>query len=178
MIDYFLKWARLKRQQTTKERTAMAKKSGLAPNSIYPEDRDGDATVIERLLSSIPQRVMAEASYRCKAYARALMHFELHIRQERKYKSETDLQPLYAHLQKIYTHIDEPDGMEGIATKFRIPTIDQQILEHESCGNWAAAQTCYELSLQRNPDNMDHHVGLLNCLRNLGHIGTNLNFRV
>ena len=135
---------------------------------------DDDFSAISRVqsfLDNIPQLVRALAAFRCKSYARALMHYELHFRAERKYKSDLELQPIYSHLQKIYSHLDEVDGLEGIATKFIKPSLDEKILEHESCGMWTAAQTCNELALQRNPNELKYHLGLLNCLKNLNHLG-------
>jgi serine/threonine-protein kinase ATR len=38
-------------------------------------------------------------------------------------------------------------------------------------GLWTAAQTCNELALQRSPDVLKYHIGLLSCLMHLNHIG-------
>ncbi|KAJ3192851.1 serine/threonine-protein kinase M1 [Irineochytrium annulatum] len=135
------------------------------------DDRDSMRSRVESVLSHIPQAMMADASYRCKAYARALMHYEQHMRKERGKLSEIQMQPFYSQLQRIYFHLDEPDGMDGIATLCRNGSLEQQILEEEAAGRWTAAQTCYEMLLQRNKDNLDYHIGLINCLKNLGHLG-------
>ena len=34
-----------------------------------------------------------------------------------------------------------------------------------------SAQSCWEVRLQDQPNNVDYHLGLLRCLRNLGHYG-------
>ncbi|TPX68250.1 hypothetical protein SpCBS45565_g03305 [Spizellomyces sp. 'palustris'] len=176
LVDHLTQWLRLRRQEAAKRKAAQARRQGRYMNVDETDvDKDPSALQVESFLMRIPQSVMADASYCCRAYARALLHFEQHIRQERTSKDETALQPLYSHLQKIYAHLDEPDGMEGISTKFLTPSLEQQLLEHESAGRWTAAQTCYELSLQQEPDKLVYHIGLLNCLKNLGHLETLLN---
>ena len=122
------------------------------------------------MLSSIPELFIAKASFQGKAYARALLHYEKHIKQERM--TGKDDQEMYNFLQEIYSCLDEPDGMEGISTKLIQPTLEQQIREHESAGRWTAAQTCYEMSLQRDPTNIQNHIGLLKCWKQLGHFET------
>lgn len=172
LIDHLTRWLRLRRHHIAKQKAAQARRQGRYLD-VEKDDVDVDppAQKVEQLLARIPQALMADASYRCKAYARALLHFEQHVRQERADKDEAALQPLYAKLQKIYAHLDEPDGMEGISAKFLTPTLEQQILEHESAGRWTAAQTCYEVSLQRDPSKLVYHIGLMNCSKNLGHMG-------
>ncbi|KAJ3132201.1 serine/threonine-protein kinase M1 [Geranomyces variabilis] len=172
LVDHLTKWLRLRRREAARLRSTVARRQNRSVEEADVQD-DPSAKRIEHFLSLIPQSVMADASSFCQAYARALMHFENHIRLQRAASSDEDaLLPLYAHLQKLYSHLDEPDGMEGIATMLATPTLEQQILEHESAGRWTSAQTCYELSLQTDPDNFDHHIGLINCLKNLGHLET------
>ncbi|KAH9077054.1 hypothetical protein EDB83DRAFT_2504335 [Lactarius deliciosus] len=52
-------------------------------------------------------------------------------------------------------------GMEGISTLILSPTLEHQIRQHESTGRWTSAQ-----------NNLEYHIGLLRCLRNLGHYDT------
>lgn len=170
-MDHFTKWIRLKRQQAYRAKADIARRAGKVMNIDEDVETDASLQVVDDLLSKIPQNLMAEASYRCEAYARALMHFEQHIRSERENNNGGDLQPLYAHLQRIYAHIDEPDGMEGITSTLQARNLEQQILEEENVGRWTAAQTCYELSLQENPNNLDYQLGLIKCFKNLGHLG-------
>ena len=108
---------------------------------------------------------------RCDAYARALLHFEYRIRAMRPQPSET-LQPYYETMHEIYASLDDPDGMEGISTMVLAPSLEHQIREHESTGRWTNAQSCWEVELQQRPDDVRLHVGLLRCLRNLGHYDT------
>ncbi|THH12376.1 hypothetical protein EW145_g35 [Phellinidium pouzarii] len=83
--------------------------------------------------------------------------------------SQDDLQVYYDRLHEIYSHLDEPDGMEGISAFITLPSIEHQIRQHESTGKWTSAQSCWEVRLQQSPDKLDYHLGLLRCLRNLGH---------
>jgi serine/threonine-protein kinase ATR len=53
-------------------------------------------------------------------------------------------------------------------------TLEEQILEYKSMGNWTAAQSCYEIALQKAPDRLELHTGLLDCLKNLGLLETML----
>lgn len=116
---------------------------------------------------------MAKAALQCKAYARSLMNFEQQvlILREREAKGEV-LYQHYERLHEIYAHLDEPDGMEGISSLILSPSLEHQIRQHESTGRWTSAQSCWEVRLQSSPDNLEYHLGLMRCLRNLGHYGT------
>ncbi|KAI8902434.1 hypothetical protein BC833DRAFT_639508 [Globomyces pollinis-pini] len=126
---------------------------------------------VERLVNDIPQSLMAEASIRCQAYARALLHFEQHIRSEMRYKSNEEMQLMYGQLQKIYAHLEDSDAIEGLIIKLNNPTLEQQIIQHEVGGRWTAAQSCYEVLLQQSPEETAYQFGMLNCLQNMGHYG-------
>ena len=49
------------------------------------------------------------------------MHIERHIRKESLSKSETEIQHLYSFLIKIYSNLNEPDGLNGIVSKLIEP---------------------------------------------------------
>ena len=115
---------------------------------------------------------MAKAALQCKAYARALMCFEQQLVAMRAVKSaEVAKVAVYETMHEIYAQLDEPDGMEGISTLILTPSLDHQIREHESTGRWTSAQSCWEVRLQHSPGDLKSHLGLLRCLRNLGHYG-------
>ncbi|KAF7789400.1 hypothetical protein EIP86_000344 [Pleurotus ostreatoroseus] len=129
--------------------------------------------VIESLLTSINQTLMARAAFQCKAYARALMCFEQQIWEARNTPGQdATLQMYYERLHEIYAQLDEPDGMEGASTLILSPSLEHQIRQHESTGKWTSAQSCWEVNLQHDPDDLQAHLGLLRCLRNLGHYDT------
>ena len=76
------------------------------------------------------QDVLAYASFHCKAYARALMHFEAFISRQKQ-----DVQQHLAFMQKLYIALDEPDGVAGVAaSRKHQPTLHEQILDHKSSG--------------------------------------------
>jgi serine/threonine-protein kinase ATR len=132
--------------------------------------------VVEELMASIDHSLMAQAAFKCKQYARALMSLEQRAQQmlRRPDAGERILQIDYDKMHELYANLDEPDGMNGISSMVLSPTLEHQIREHESTGRWTSAQSCWEVSLQQNPDNLQSHVGLLKCLRNLGHFGKQL----
>lgn len=168
LLDHLNKWIRKVRQEITLKR---AESKRVRP---YPEDQELEDQLlrVDSILASIDQDLMAKAALQCKAYARSLMNFEQQIAtlKERSPRS-TDLAGHYEHLHEIYAHLDEPDGMEGVSTLILSPSLEHQIREHESTGRWTSAQSCWEVRLQQSPDNVDFHLGLLRCLRNLGHYG-------
>lgn len=117
---------------------------------------------------------MSQRAVECRSFSRALFHWEQYIRQFTNRPQEQQsikLEPLYEHLQKIYSQIDEPDGIEGISTHLHVLDIDQQVLEHRKAGRWATAQSWYELQLEQEPDNLDAQWNLFTCLKESGQHG-------
>lgn len=170
VIDHLSTWIRLRRQFAARKR-GEARRSRTAPLNAS-DDLEEASQRVDSMISSIDPDLLATAALQCKAYARALVTLErlISARQEAQV-SEEDLQPYYERLHLIYASLEEPDGMEGVTTKVAMPTLDHQIREHESTGRWTSAQSCWELKLQQAPDDVDLHLGLLRCLRNLGHHG-------
>ena len=103
-----------------------------------------------------------------------MLNYEKRLITLRTTVRDVDLQDYYERLHEIYAELDEPDGMVGISTRIIAPTLWHQIREHELTGRWTAAQSCWELKLQQNPEDAASHIGLLKCLRNLGHYGKSL----
>jgi serine/threonine-protein kinase ATR len=136
-------------------------------------DRTNHVKAVENVLSSIESELMANAALQSKAYARSLRSFEQRIYQQKRGhgRQNDELQEYYERIHQIYAELDEPDGMEGISTFVIAPSLEHQIREHESTGRWTSAQSCWEVRLQQDPDDVGLHVGLLKCLRNLGHYG-------
>lgn len=140
------------------------------PKSKSLEDRH---RIVESLMTNIDHSLMAQAAFKCRQYARALMSLEQRA-QEMLHRIPVDeglLQVDYDKMHELYANLDEPDGMNGISSMVLSPTLEHQIREHESTGRWTSAQSCWEVSLQQNPDNLESQIGLLKCLRNLGHFG-------
>jgi serine/threonine-protein kinase ATR len=114
---------------------------------------------------------LAEASFKCKAFAQALLNIESHVRAKRAQLTTIDLQSIYKRIHQIYSELEISDAMEGIYSMFERPGLEEQILENESTGHWTSAQTCYEIGLQTSPQSTELRVGLVSCLKNLGHFG-------
>jgi serine/threonine-protein kinase ATR len=113
------------------------------------------------VLRNIPLDVLAEAAYRHRAYARALLYIE------EKIKSNADATDLRSErlLRQIYAKLDDPDALDGLIGSHS--TIEDQILVYEKRGRYAEALTCYEtLSQQSSSDDL---LGPLDCMLHLGH---------
>lgn len=161
VFDYLTKWHQAKRKD-------------LASSRAIRDSMVIEASAVGQLLASIPAEIMSQRAVECKSYARALLHWEQHIRQGREEKlmhPSHNLEPMYERLQDIYTQIDEPDGIEGISAHLHILNIDQQVLEHRKAGRWTAAQSWYELVLIEQPHNISAQVNLLSCLKESGQYG-------
>ena len=132
---------------------------------------------IQQLLDDIPQKLMSDASYLCRAFQRALFHFENHLRNliSNEPRPRDDiLRDNVDDLHKIYSEIDEPDGLSGIAI-LRADLIGRDpIKEYENTGLWADAFAYYEQLLQLDSSNRDYQIGRLKCLKQLGHYDTML----
>ncbi|KZV76007.1 hypothetical protein PENSPDRAFT_570505 [Peniophora sp. CONT] len=166
LMDHIQKWLRFARITSTEAKQKNEGKRREAPGGGVAEQ----IARVDSIVTSIDQNLVAEAAFRCKAYARSLMSFEQHVVALRARRvPERQLQHCYDRIHEIYANLDDADGMAGISTLILQPSLEHQIREHESNGRWTSAQSCWELSLQQSPDNMDCHKGLLQCLRHLGH---------
>ena len=126
------------------------------------------------VLNTIEVEMVAKAALQSKAYARSLRNFEqrmIDLRTGPESFGNDRLQVYFERLHEIYAALDEPDGMEGVSTYVIAPSLEHQIREHESTGRWTSAQSCWEVRLQQNQDEVGFHIGLLKCLQNLGHYG-------
>lgn len=167
-MDHLNKWIRRVRQEISTRRSETKR----SRQSLSMDDLDMQLSRVDSILANIDQDLIAKAAFQCKSYARSLMNFEKQIVLLReRHASQEVLEAYYEKLHEIYAHLDEPDGMEGISTFITFPSIEHQIRQHENTGKWTSAQSCWEVRVQQSPDQLDHHLGLLRCLRNLGHYG-------
>ena len=171
ILDYLSHWSRSRR---IFNRDRLAEKMKRQNRQLYPEDEyDEDQSVkqIQRFMAEIPAKLMSQAALACGSYSRALFYWEQFIRTEETPEKAglPEIEQLYAHLQHLYININDPDGIEGVATKLHDLTLDQEILMHENAGRWTAAQSSYELALQRRPDDNALRRGLLFSLKQSGH---------
>lgn len=131
---------------------------------------------VSQLLAAIPKQSLAGASFRCQAYARALLYFESHVREKSgalnpaAEKSGCFTDEDVTFLLDIYSGLEEPDGLSGISRLRKSATLQDQILINEKAGNWGEALTCCEQALQIKPRSVTRHLGVLDCLLNMGHL--------
>lgn len=174
LMDHLSRWINKMRQDQAKKKAAMKKIKEARHRPVPPDFSNQDQSAllsVEGVLQDIPHMLVAQAALTCKAYARSLLNYESRIVALRHSKTDQDLQDCFEKLHECYADLDEPDGMEGVSTKILSPSIWHQIREHESTGRWTSAQSCWEVKLQQSPEDPACHVGLLRCLRNLGHYG-------
>ncbi|CAM6089350.1 unnamed protein product [Calypogeia fissa] len=156
--------------------------NGNNPNGNQIEPRqDANPSTLHRqnvmqLLAAIPKQALAGASFRCQAYARALLYFETHVREKSgSFNPAAAASGVFADedvtlLLEIYSGLDEPDGLSGLSRLRTSTNLQDQILINEKAGNWAEALTCCEQALQMEPSSVVQHSGVLDCLLNMGHL--------
>jgi serine/threonine-protein kinase ATR len=168
IMDHLSKWTRTRGNEIARKQQQL-KKHGKS-NPLEMDALTKPMTMVQHTLTNVPQHLQAQAALKCKALARSLMNFEMLLTSLPNKASDSHYE-YYDAMHQIYAELDEPDGMEGISVKILHPSLKHQIREHEVLGKWTAAQSCWELQLQREPGNVASHIGLLKCLRNLGHYG-------
>lgn len=151
LMDHLGKWLRLTRNANR-------------------NDRSSTTRPVDQLLSDIDTELAGKAALMSGAFARSLRNIEECVVQLGE-KNSPKAQGYFENMHRIYAELDDPDGMEGVSAFVVSPSLELQIREHESTGRWTSAQSCWEVNLQQEPENVKHHVGLLKCLKNLGHYG-------
>lgn len=163
LMDHMSTWLRSKRMEKArnpKQRRELA-------------STDDSLVNVESVIASIPQDLMAQAAMECRAFARSLLNFEQRIRSMKANgQPESDVQVYYDLVHGIYAQLNEPDGMKGITACINVPSIEHRIREHESTGVWLYAQALWASEIKTNPSEPANYVGLLRCVRNLGHYDT------
>lgn len=118
----------------------------------------------EDYLNEISDELLANAAMKSQNYQKALFHYE---RLCKKIGDENKERYIY-QIQKIFSEMHDQDGMTGVGMVISNPKIENQILEHECCGNWTAAQSCYEILLSNDQKSLKNQIGLVKCLQRLG----------
>lgn len=162
VLDHLTQWARHKFQALNAEKLAQNKPKGVS--NVNFEDYQS----VTRFLDLIPQDTLAVASFRSKAYTRAVMHFESFITEKKQ-----NIQKHLGFLQKLYAAMHEPDGVAGVsAIRKAEPSLKEQILEHESIGLLRDATACYDRAIQLEPDQIIHYHGVVKSMLGLGQLST------
>ncbi|XP_072968879.1 serine/threonine-protein kinase ATR [Typha angustifolia] len=131
---------------------------------------------VTELLAAIPKVTLAKASFRCQAHARALMYYESHVREKSgsfnpaAETSGTFSDDDISFLMEIYSGLDEPDGLSGLANLRKSSSLQDQLLINEKAGNWAQVLTFCEQALQMESYSIQRHSDVLNCLLNMCHL--------
>ncbi|KAF6176279.1 hypothetical protein GIB67_023570 [Kingdonia uniflora] len=131
---------------------------------------------VSELLAAIPNVTLARASFRCQAYARALLYFESHmLKISGSFNPAAERSGLFededvSFLMEIYSGLDEPDGLFGLARLRKSSSLHDQLLINKKAGNWAEVLTSCEQALQMEPTSVQRHSDVLNCLLNMCHL--------
>ncbi|XP_072524827.1 serine/threonine-protein kinase ATR [Salminus brasiliensis] len=165
MLDHLTQWGRYRLQTLSTAKTSsrhtrdQIQASGVE-NSEYQ--------CVVSFLNGIPQDALAKASFRSKAYTRAVMHFETFIREKRQ-----NIQDHLTFLQALYAAMHEPDGVRGVnALRKEEPSLREQILQHESIGLLRESTACYDRAIQLESDQIVHYHGVMNSMLGLGQLST------
>ncbi|KAM5334463.1 serine/threonine-protein kinase ATR isoform 2-T2 [Glossophaga mutica] len=168
MIDHLTQWSRHKFQALNAEKLPQSKSNREKVDSMVSTVDHEDYQSVTRFLDLIPQDTLAVASFRSKAYTRAVMHFESFITENKQ-----DIQAHLGFLQKLYAAMHEPDGVAGVsAIRKAEPSLKEQILEHESIGLLRDATACYDRAIQLEPDQIIHYHGVVKSMLGLGQLST------
>ena len=189
----FTRWVTRKKASILNATGTMQRRpSKVVEDSLKENDQHAHAVIT--FIDQIPKAVMAQAAFQCRDFARALLLFEAHMRALRFVPPSfgTGTPPAHApptamplvppgkpglpddwdFLQQIYSKLQEPDGIAGIAAGRDDLSLNAQILDHKALGRWTHALSCYEQALQLWPHELTYHKGLLECQMNLGHLET------
>ncbi|XP_056112994.1 serine/threonine-protein kinase ATR isoform X2 [Rhinichthys klamathensis goyatoka] len=167
MLDHLTQWSRHKLQSlSTNKRSGKHGREQPQAQATGPESSEYQSVVA--FLNSIPQDVLAKASFRSRAYTRAVMHFESFIREKKQ-----NIQDHLSFLQTMYAAMHEPDGVRGVNDlRKEEPSLREQILEHESIGLLRESTACYDRAIQLEPDQLIHYHGVMNSMLGLGQLST------
>uniref|UniRef100_A0A8C9W423 Serine/threonine-protein kinase ATR n=1 Tax=Scleropages formosus TaxID=113540 RepID=A0A8C9W423_SCLFO len=155
MVDHLTQWSRHKLHT-------------LSATNLGVSLEISEYQSVVSFLNRIPQDVLAKASFRSKAYTRAIMHFEFFIIEKKQ-----NIQDHVTFLQTLYVAMHEPDGVRGVnALRKEEPSLREQILEHESIGLLRDATACYDRAIQLESDQIAHYHGVLKSVLGLGQLST------
>lgn len=167
MLDHLTQWGRY-RLQTLSTAKSSGRQNRDSQNLHASGVENSEYQCVVSFLNRIPQDVLAKASFRSKAYTRAVMHFEAFIREK-----EQNIQDHLSFLQALYAAMHEPDGVRGVnALRKEVPSLREQILEHESIGLLRESSACYDRAMQLEPDQIVHYHGVMSSMLGLGQLST------
>lgn len=163
-------------QSSTLRQHASKSKDQSSALSLSQDQLLVQCKYVSELLSAIPKVTLARASFRCQAYARSLMYFESYVQgKSGSFNPAAERSGLFddediSYLMEIYSCLDEPDGLSGLACLRKSLSLQDQILINKKAGNWAEVLTACEQALQMEPTSVQRHSDVLNCLLNMCHL--------
>lgn len=114
---------------------------------------DNDYKVVQDLVDSIPNDLLARAAHQCQNYARAILHLEMYLKSNRN-----QLKDQLGFLQKLYVAMDEPDGVAGVCSiRDQEPSLEEHITAYEATGRLQDAFSCYERIIQREDCSLEYY---------------------
>lgn len=163
--------------RNAKQGTPKRAKTSASLDPVVELSREHDA--VQTMLERIPPLLIAEAAFRCGAYARALKCVEGHVRTLQDRQPERHMRDLLSSeivsfLQRICGGLDDGDALEGLAKLRRSQTAPEQILDLEHRGCWADALDWYDAAMHGENSNVELRLGQLRCMLNLGRFETML----
>ena len=185
LLDQFSNWLQLTKQIVNRKVSTLELNKSLQSLSIPATAKSADRVAL--LLNTVPQIHLARAAYHCGAHARALKHFEMHLRNTKKchglntpsYDGKFNIEDEdLSFLIETYSHLEEPDGIGGLIKMRTESRLSDKTLAAEKAGNWSEVLAIYEEALQDGDgfvsdgvsDVMsDNERGYLRCLLNMGH---------
>ncbi|CAK7329438.1 unnamed protein product [Dovyalis caffra] len=163
--------------QSSASKKQASKSKGQSSISVTDQDQLlVQCKYVSELLTAIPKLTLARASFRCQAYARSLMYFESHVRgKSGSFNPAAERSGIFvdgdvSYLMEIYSCLDEPDGLSGLACLRKSLSLQDQLLINKRAGNWADVLTSCEQALQMEPSSVQRHSDVLNCLLNMCHL--------
>ncbi|RZC53873.1 hypothetical protein C5167_012740 [Papaver somniferum] len=156
---------------------AAAENSEATVNGVMGWQSEVCIQAVFTLLDNIGQWVddvtLAEDSFRCKACARALLYYETYVLEKSgSFNPAAQISGIFEDedvsiLMEIYSSLNEPDGLSGLAHLRKSLSLDNQLLLNKKAGNWAEILTSCEQSLHLEPTSIQRHSDVLNCLLNM-----------
>ncbi|KAK6118684.1 hypothetical protein DH2020_047597 [Rehmannia glutinosa] len=133
-------------------------------------------THVAELLGAIPKITLAKASFRCHAYARSLLYFESYVQDKSgAFNPASERSGVFedediSFLMEVYSGLDEPDGLSGLASLRKSESLQDHLLINKKAGNWAEVLTSCEQALQMEPFSVQWRSDVLNCWLNMCHL--------
>ena len=165
--------------------------SAVKKREVFESAKARCARKVEGTLNKIPKSLLAHAALKCGAHARALLHYELHLRIQNPHGQNPaalkTIDPLpddlVTSLLEMYVPLEEPDGLAGLVKLRQTQSlpIDDKLLG-EKAGNWTDVLCMYEKDLQGDMVESPHasispsgqlsseQRGYMRCLLNTGHL--------